>query len=67
LRCDRYVSSNIEQASFKNIKLLAGALIDRADDQDIVNPGSIPTMKDYNTNGWSLGASPGNDSDNTNG
>lgn len=70
------IKSNLEQAGFKNIKLMPSAFIVQANDQNnnpvvmVVNPGSITTVggtKDHNTIGQSLGASPGNDSDNANG
>lgn len=72
----KQIKSNLEQAGFKNIKLVPSAFIVQADDQNnnpvvmVVNPGSITTVegpKDSNTVGQSPGTSSSNDSDQANG
>ncbi len=70
------IKSNLEQAGFKNIKLVPSAFIVRADDQNnnpvvmVVNPGSITAvsgMKDHTTTGQGPGGSSSDDSDSANG
>ncbi|WP_298255797.1 hypothetical protein [Bradyrhizobium sp.] len=72
----KQIKSNLEQAGFKNIKLVPSAFIVRAVDQNnnpvvmLVNPGSITKVggsKDQNTIGQGPGASSSNDSDQANG
>ena len=76
------IKSNLEQAGFKNIKLMPSAFIVRAEDQNgnpvvmVVNPDSItavseakdrlPQSNDHNTVGQSPGGGASSNSDSSN-
>jgi len=76
------IKSNLEQAGFKNIKLVPSAFIVRAEDQNdnpvvmVVNSGSItavseakdrlPQSNDHNTVGQGAGGGASSNSDNSN-
>lgn len=70
------IKSNLEQAGFKNIKLVPSAFIVRAEDQNnnpvvmLVNPGSITKVagpKHQNTTGQGPGPSSDDDSNQASG